>query len=510
MTIELSCRDQERLRDAVRDVLGLRVEDARLEDFGRALSARLAVTGADVPGYLRLLRDPDRNLERRAVAELLTVNETHFFRNLGQFQAFSEVAVPELLRATRANRRLRVLSAGCSSGEEAYSIAIVLQERFPELVASWDIRIVGIDIHGTRLSRARRGRYSSWSLRETPQQVRRRWFREDGSEHVLDERILRMVTFEERNLLDEDPAFWWEGALDACFFRNVGMYFPLETMRAVTNRIARALAPGGFLFLGHAETLRGISQDFHLRHSCESFYYQRRRPEDEEANTPDAAVPFTPSPPSPPDASAWLGAIGLASERIAALERRPQGRTIPAASLAETRSPPPPDRCQLSDALELLREDRLSDAMAVLAKLDDGANVDPDTALLRAVILTSSGKMDEAEKACEELLGRDDLNAGAHYLAALCQAHRGNLPGAIEHDCAAAHIDPSFAMPHLHLGLLARRGGDLATARTELGQAEVLLEREETSRILLFGGGFRREGLLQLCKADLRARGGMP
>ncbi len=146
--------------------------------------------------------------------------------------------------------------------------------------------------------------------------------------------------------------------------------------------------------------------------------------------------------------------------------------------------------------------------MDVMTALPAEAQADPDALLLHAVLLTSCGKLEEAERLCARLLEMDDLNAGAHYLVALCREHAGDPTGAREHDEAAAYIDPAFAMPRLHMGLLAKRAGDLASARRALGEAEVLLQREDPSRILLFGGGFRREGLIQLCRAELRACGG--
>jgi chemotaxis protein methyltransferase CheR len=130
--------------------------------------------------------------------------------------------------------------------------------------------------------------------------------------------------------------------------------------------------------------------------------------------------------------------------------------------------------------------------------------------LLHAVLLTHSGRLNEAEIVCGELLRNDDLDAGAHYLLALCRESASDARGAEEHDRLAAHLDPAFAMPRLHLGLLARRRGDLAAARRELAQALELLQREDAARVLLFGGGFRREALVTLCRAELGASGGAP
>ena len=115
-----------------------------------------------------------------------------------------------------------------------------------------------------------------------------------------------------------------------------------------------------------------------------------------------------------------------------------------------------------------------------------------------------------AEDACLRLLLIDELNAGAHYVLALCREHSGCHARAREHDRVAAYLDPAFAMPRLHLGLLARRADDADGARRELAQALILLQREDASRLLLFGGGFNREALLTLCRSALRDCGGRP
>jgi chemotaxis protein methyltransferase CheR len=111
----------------------------------------------------------------------------------------------------------------------------------------------------------------------------------------------------------------------------------------------------------------------------------------------------------------------------------------------------------------------------------------------------------EAEAMCGEILRKDELSAGAHYLMALCREHAGDRRAALQHDQAAIYLDAEFAMPHLHVGLLARRSHDREGARSELGRALTLLAREDAARILLFGGGFTREALVALCRSELRA-----
>jgi chemotaxis protein methyltransferase CheR len=113
--------------------------------------------------------------------------------------------------------------------------------------------------------------------------------------------------------------------------------------------------------------------------------------------------------------------------------------------------------------------------MDLLRALPPESGSDHDAQLLRAVLLTNGGAVEEAEDVCRRLLASDELNAGARYLMALCREHAGDRPAAAEHDRAAIHLNPRFAMPHLHLGLLAKRAGDVATARHELGEASGLL-----------------------------------
>jgi chemotaxis protein methyltransferase CheR len=157
----------------------------------------------------------------------------------------------------------------------------------------------------------------------------------------------------------------------------------------------------------------------------------------------------------------------------------------------------------LSQPLALLRDDRFADALDAMQQLSPHESLDPAALLLRAALLTHQGELAEAEHTCHELLRSDDLNAGAHYLLALCSERRGNGSSAVNHDLTAVYLDPSFAMPHLHLGLMARRRRDAETARRELGEALGLLEREEAARLLLFGGGFSRGALLALCRTEL-------
>jgi chemotaxis protein methyltransferase CheR len=507
MTAALDISSVDRFRSDIARCLGLQFDDTKSGFLAEVLRRRLETTRQAPDRYLdRLERDRPRD-EVRALARELTVSETYFFRHIDQFSAFSEIALPERIRRQAARRRLTILSAGCASGEEAYSLAILVSEA--AVARSCDVSIFGVDVNPAMLEKARLARFSTWALRETAADVQRRWFQPEGRDFVLDAGIRGLVTFQELNLIDQDSELWQPDTHDIVFCRNVLMYFALEDAQAVIARIARAIRPGGYLFMGHAETLRGISNDFHLCHTHGTFYYQRKE-----------RAPCGPRLAPPPAASrttttslgavvestdTWIQAIHRATERIEALTSSPGQPRLSGSGLAAASTRPTWD---LGVALELFRRDRFTEALEMVQALPSESRRDPEVLLLQAVLLTHSEQLAGAEEACEHLLEVDEMNAGAHYLLALCREGAGDRERAMNHDQVAVYLDPGFAMPRLHLGLLARRSGDRAAAQRELGQALVLLQREDSSRLLLFGGGFGREALIALARAELVVCGG--
>jgi chemotaxis protein methyltransferase CheR len=502
-------------RDAVASRLGLQFDDTKLDLLADVAAQRLeALRGPPADAYLARLAagaDPE---EVRAIAERLTVGETYFFRNRNDLDAFVEVVLPARLRARARERSLRILSAGCSSGEEPYTLAMLV--RGVPALAAWDVRIRGIDVNRAAIARARAARYGEWSLRQTSADARARFFLPERRGVRVADEVRSLVEVEERNLLDDDPGFWSPGVFDVVFCRNVTMYFSPEVTRGIVARIARALAPGGFLFLGHAETLRGVSTAFHLRHTNETFYYQLREEGEEEAPLP-AATRAGPAggpvaPPAPPalPAGGWVEAIRQASDRVAHLTGARAEGPDAGVRTAAVPAPAPPRgaRAPAAAAHELLREERFGEALAALGPAALEAETDVDALLLRAVLLTISGDPREAERVCARLFELDELNAEAHYVMALCREHARDLGGAANHDHYALYLDPTFAMPRLHLGLMASRAGQRDAAARELARALVLLSAEDGSRLLLLGGGFRREALVALCSAELRSCGG--
>ncbi len=251
------------LRDLIHEHCGIRYRDDLRYLMQRRLAPRLAAHGLpDFGAYHRFLRyDASRRAELEAAAEALTTNETYFFREPEQLRSFSGEILPALAARNARSRRLRIWSAGCSTGEEAYTVAILVRES--GLFEGWDVGVFGCDIARRVLSVARAGAYGEHAFRATDPQRVRRWFRPQGGRWVVDESLRALVGFGHMNLLDEATQSAVACA-DVVFCRNVMIYFDLSARRRVVGSFHRKLAEGGFLLLGHSESLLNVTADFEL------------------------------------------------------------------------------------------------------------------------------------------------------------------------------------------------------------------------------------------------------
>jgi chemotaxis protein methyltransferase CheR len=262
------------IRDLVARVSGIAFGDDQLYLVERRLRDRVsALALGSFEEYWQYLRyDPRASAELEEAVEALTLNETYFFREDYQLRCFREEILPDIAQRSRPRRSLSVWSAGCSTGEEVYTIAMLVLES--GLFAGWDVRVFGNDINRRVLQHARRGVYGRSAFRATPEHYRREYF-EDGPDgaHVNDE-VRALCHFGHLNLLDEDriPLV---GRVDAIFCRNVLIYFDAEARRRVIERFYERLQPGGTLLLGHSESLINLSTQFEIVHLREDLVYRR-------------------------------------------------------------------------------------------------------------------------------------------------------------------------------------------------------------------------------------------
>jgi len=435
------------------------VESTAGSPLADVLRARAADHGWTVTAYLRELEERPTGSELGALAEALAVTETYFFRHVEQFRALRDLVIPDRMRACAGRRRLRLVSVGCSSGEEPYTLAIVAREALAD--PSWEVSVLGLDVNPATLRQALAARYPVWSLRETPEPVRRRWFHPHGDVFEVDERIRADVRFQLHNATTDDPLVWPADAYDVVFCRNLLMYLTPDVAGRLIERITRSLAPGGYLFLGHTDTLGSRPSGLSVRYTDGAFFYQR-------------VAPTAPAPPAPVRAAVPVPG-------------RPAVRTAPVRA-ADVEG----------DLTRLLREERHAEALALVGSAPQTRELE----LVRGVLLLHRGRVDEARGICTGLLDRGGPDADTQHLLGTIAEVESRPEVAAEQHRLAAYLDPRFAMPHLRLGLLARHDGDHRVATAELERAAALLPRETDRRILLFGGGFSRQTLLDACRRD--------
>jgi chemotaxis protein methyltransferase CheR len=227
---------------------------------------------ADTPQMLAASRDSEPL--QRAVVEALTTNETSFFRDVAPFDALRKDLLPQLIEARKVTRTLTIWSAACSSGQEPYSIAMMLLEHFNATLAGWRIRILATDYTEPVLAKARAGRYKQLEVnRGLPATMLVKYFDRDGAEWVVKPRVRELVEFSQLNLAEP----WPQRACDIVFLRNVLIYFDQATKVDILGRMHTTVAPDGALFLGAAETPMNIDARWTRHTSDKATYYRRAR-----------------------------------------------------------------------------------------------------------------------------------------------------------------------------------------------------------------------------------------
>lgn len=419
--MKLSRETGREARDLIAARLGLELRDDRQDDLERALArARRASRCGTPEDCLAWLRDlPADSPEWRRLASEITIGETYFFRDSGVFAALEGEVLPPLItkRRSEGNPRLRIWSAGCATGEEPYSLAIVLDRLLPDR-AGWAVTVLATDIDNEALRAARLGLYRDWSFRQTPEPIRARYFhrREDGR-FELDPEIRRMVTFAPLNLAEEaypEPVTN-TSAMDLILCRNVLMYLTRETQLRCVARLQRALVDGGWLVISPAESSADLLGSFVSVSFPGAILYRRER-----------AVAAGLAPPA---LDVMWPSFPTAAPAAASGRRRPPG---------ESRS-----------ALSLLQEARL---------------------------LADRGDLEAARRLCASAAAQDRLSPESHVLLAAICLELADATAALTELRRALYLAPDSASAHFLLGTLLVRRGEKRRGRKSLETVVSLLD----------------------------------
>ena len=447
MKVELSGEHFDALRQLLARAAGLVFDDARRESMAYSVAERMRASGAvDVPTYLARLDDP---VERQALLDEVTIQETHFFRNPPQVRALRTHVLPELLRQAEANgKRLRIWSAGCSTGEEPYSIAMQLRELLPSLTG-WDVKVIGTDVSTRALSAARAGRYGSRAVNlASPEELARHFQPTSNGMHEVRPEVRELVEFRHHNLVTEPVPFAASERVDLVLCRNVTIYFSRETTRALMARLHTCLRDGGYLFLGHSETLWQVSEDFRLvalgTGDTAAFVYRRRDP---------------------------------GSERRAVL---PDRRT-----LDEGVTPPAPER--------RVRPRRAEPRAAAAPQT-------ADQLLVRARAAFGAGRYDDTAELAAQATLLPQPRPEAFYLRGLALVSAGRDDAAVVELRKAVYLDPALGFAHFLLaGVLDRLGYRAAACVAYAAAADTLVSAPRDATAPELGGRSVHE-LAQLCR----------
>ncbi|MCS6834780.1 MAG: tetratricopeptide repeat protein [Anaerolineae bacterium] len=422
----------ERLRQLIEARTGLAV-GARLRSDVDALFAQLD-RGNRAAYYHELQASDLRDPRWQELIHALTIGETYFLRDRLRFKLLKDDILPNLVQRKRRakDQHLRLWSAGCASGEEAYSLAMVVYESLMDL-ERWQITILGTDLDEQAIAAARRGVYREWSFRHASEGLRPRYFTQVGEGLWQIAVILRrMVTFQQGNLLQTAAQ-----EMDIIFCRNVLIYLSATAVRQLEDMLYEALSPGGWLVLGEAEALRHQRQRWQMHLYPGAPLYQKPQQE--------------------------------------ALPVPVQHKFNVSTTWADTPSREAQDRTRYEQALALMRAEQYLEAEQLLGLLLIDEPNHAEAHVLLATLFANRQALPEAQTHLEKALRLQPMLANAHYMIALIRLEQDDAERAERSLRAALYVDRQHVLAHFLLGVILARRGEMTRAHNHWQQARDVL-----------------------------------
>lgn len=459
--------DLARFQALIRQRCGLHLAGDNETRLAAVLGERIAATGCHGGGdyFSRLCASEE---EFQTLVNLLTINETYFFREAEQLRLLSERLAPRLL-ARRGQGPLRILSAGCSSGEEPYSILMALHEKYGESVSGL-FSVAGGDIDTQVLAKARAGRYTEFSFRGVPGEIRARYFERERWDYVLKEGLRKQVAFHEFNLLADTYPPVLHG-FDIIFFRNVSIYFDTPARRAIQQNLAALLKEDGCLVTGSAETLANDLGVLTLVEEDGLFYFAKGNPP--QAVTHSAPLfDFIPvaAAPAPPRAPA---ACGTPSGDAYTAPLFPEAPPVFAVAVQEAPA-------TLETARHLVAEKRHDAALGELQRLLCREPGNSAALLLKAHIQLNRKEFTEACQAAQQVLASDPWSIDALVVLGLAAKWREQNGEAVRWFKQAVYARHECWPARYYLAELYRAGGEAEKARREYRGVQQSLSQAAT------------------------------
>ena len=496
-----------RLSEFVNVNMGLYFPKDRWLDLLRGVKSAMPEFGFDdmEEGIRWLLSTPLKQRQIEVLACHLTVGETYFFREPKTFEALEKHILPKLIRARWQNqKRIRIWSAGCCTGEEAYSLAILLNRLIHDL-QSWNITILATDINPVFLKKAQDGIYREWSFRGTPYWLKEQYFKDRGNGfYEIQPQFKRMVKFQYLNLVEDTfPSIYNDtNAMDLIFCRNVLMYFSTRQVEKVISRYHQALLDDGWLITASSETShifysQYITVNFpgailYKKGSLQSQGFTRIEEGFEEFSFKvDEIQPHTPKSP-------LSGPVSSPTEN--------QDNFIPDRDLTQP-LPAEADEQNLEnvyqESSQLYIQGHYEECISVLLRSVPHLEAHPKIMTLLAKAYANRGELGNALNWCEKALHRDKLNPVFHHLHAVILQEQGESGKAVHALKRALYLNPDFVLPYFMLGNIQRQQGKKVEADKYFENAMTILEEYEQEDILPESEGMTAGRLRELIRVTM-------
>ncbi len=471
-----------KLSEFVGERLGLYFPKERQRDLLKGISSAAKVFGyQDVEACIQWLLTSDINQSQiETLACNLTVGETYFLREKRTLDVIEKRIFPSLIRAReRTDRRIRIWSAGCCTGEEPFTLAILLDQMIPD-IQNWNISILATDINPTFLVKATRGIYREWSFRGTPQWLRDRFFiKHSDEEWEILPHLKKMVRFTYLNLVEDvyPTVFNDTNAMDLVFCRNVMMYFHPMQMQRTVDRFHRTLVEDGWLIVGASESSNVYFSQFKSQYYPGAICYQKKQHRDKEESI---------------SRMMWADAVDTISQSSTS---QPIAPSLPEKGI-EKDIPCDPDDVQ-SDQSEIISDDDLlnqaeilyqkgfyTETEEIVKKILAKNTKDVRAMTLMAKVLANKGMLSDALVWCRKAITVDKLNPQFHHLCASILEEQGAVDEAVQALRHALYLDSDFVLAHFMMGNLLRHKGRLGDAEKCYHNALSLLDSYDHEEVL--------------------------
>lgn len=448
----------------------------------------------EVEGFIyRLMSSPLTHEHIEILTAHLTNNETFFWREHETFNVLEQKILPELITLRQDEKRIRIWSAGCSTGEEPYSIAIALSKLIPN-ISEWNITILATDISPRILRKATAGLYSQWSFRNTPEWLKENYcMPKENNKFELIPAIKSMVKFEYLNLADDvfPSPLNNTNAMDVIFCRNVLMYFTHDRFRQVTRGLYNSLIQGGYLVVSASELSLQNFTEFTPINVPGMVIYQKtsKKIKDRHKITfvepPPEPVPFQ-LPQKPDHPIEWIKFKPYEIEKEIPDSENISKQIVPI----------------YEETLKSFSQGNYEDVIDNLQT--DHQNVEAQILLIRA--LANKGDLIEALKTCEETIAKNKLDPRLHYLYATILQENNQLTEAVASLKCAIYLDTNFVLSYYSLGKIYQRLGDLKNAKKSFAIVLSILNKCEGEEILFESEGLTAGRFKEIINATIQTR----